>query len=109
VPNWMANAGVEIYLPYNLMLRPEMRHVGDAFLSQDFNNVGEKLEAFTLFSLYLSYKPTFGKVSLTAFFGVENLTDEKYESFGMYGAPWSANTYYPMPGITFKGGLSLAF
>jgi len=27
----------------------------------------------------------------------------------MYGAPWSENTYYPMPGITFKGGLSLAF
>jgi iron complex outermembrane receptor protein len=109
VPNWMANAGVEIYLPCNLTLRPEMRHVGDAFLSQDFNNVGEKLEDFTLFSLYLSYKPTFGKIKLTAFFGVENLTDEKYSSFGMYGAPWSANTYYPMPGVAFKGGLSLAF
>ena len=91
------------------MLRPEVRYVGDAFLSQDFNNVGEKLEGRTLYSLYLSYKTNFAKVALSAFLAAENLTDEKYSSFGMYGAPWSENTYYPMPGITFKGGLSLAF
>ena len=36
VPNRMANAGVEIYLPFNLMLRPEVRYVSDAFLSQDY-------------------------------------------------------------------------
>ena len=109
VPNWMANAGIEIQLPWNFMLRPEVRYVGDAFLSQDFNNVGEKLEGRTLYSLYLSYKTNFAKVALSAFLAAENLTDEKYSSFGMYGAPWSENTYYPMPGITFKGGLSLAF
>jgi len=107
VPNRMANAGLEIYLPYNLMLRPEVRYVGDAFLSGDDYNRAEKLQAYTLYNLYLSYKPSFGKVSVTAFFGVENLTDVKYSSFGMvYG---TTNVYYPMSGIMFKGGLSFEF
>ena len=71
----------------------------------------EKLEAYTLYNLYLSYKPSFGKVNMTAFFGVENLTDVKYSSFGSYNVPHGRglNTYYPMPGITYKGGLSFEF
>ena len=113
VPNRMANAGVEIYLPYNLMLRPEVRYVGDAFLSQDDTNISEKLESYTLFNLYLSYKPSFGKVNMTVFLGVENLADVKYSSFGSYNVPGygagAPNTYYPMPGITYKGGISFAF
>ena len=113
VPNRMANAGVEIYLPYNLMLRPEVRYVGDAFLSQDDTNISEKLESYTLFNLYLSYKPSFGKVNMTVFLGVENLTDVKYSSFGSYNVPGygagAPSTYYPMPGITYKGGISFAF
>jgi iron complex outermembrane receptor protein len=110
VPNRMANAGVEIYLPSDLMLRPEVRYVGDAFLSQDFNNIAEKLDSYTLFNLYLYYKPSFGKVSMTAFFGVDNLADVKYSSFGSDNVSWGGiNTYYPMPGITYKGGLSFAF
>jgi iron complex outermembrane receptor protein len=110
VPNRMANAGLEIYLPYNLMVRPEVRYVGDAFLSQDNNNNSEKLESHILYNLYLSYKPSFGKVIMTAFLGVENLTDIKYSSFGSYNGSWGGiNTYYPMPGITFKGGLSFEF
>ena len=113
VPNRMANAGVEIYLPYNLMLRPEVRYVGDAFLSQDDTNISEKLESYTLFNLYLSYKPSFGKVNMTVFLGVENLADVKYSSFGSYNVPGygagAPSTYYPMPGITYKGGLSFVF
>ncbi|MGD0022462.1 MAG: TonB-dependent receptor [Smithellaceae bacterium] len=109
VPNRMVNVGLEIYLPYNLMLRPEVRYVGDSFLSQDFNNVGEKLDSYTLLDIYLSYKPPIEKVKMTAFFGVDNLADVKYSSFGFYGAPFGPDTFYPMPGITFKGGLSFEF
>jgi len=109
VPNRMANLGVEIHLPWNLMLRPEMRHVGNAFLSGDNANTGEKLEAHTLFDLYLFYRPTLGKTRVTAFAGVNNLTNVEYSAVGFDGRPWGANTYYPMPGVTFKGGISLAF
>jgi outer membrane receptor protein involved in Fe transport len=108
VPNKMATVGMEIYLPYDLMLRPEVRYVGDCFLTQDYNNTGEKLDSYTLINLYLSYKPSFGKLHMTAFMGVDNLTDVKYSSFGLdYGM--FGNYYYPMPGITFKGGISFEF
>jgi len=110
VPNHMANAGVEIYLPWNLTVRPEVRYIGKAYLSQDFDNNTEKLDSYTLYNLYLSYRPSFGKLKMTAFVGVENLADEKYESFGSDNVSWGGiNTYYPMPGITFKGGLSFEF
>jgi iron complex outermembrane receptor protein len=110
VPKRVANGGIEIYLPYNLTLRPEVRYVSDAYLSGDNDNNTEKLESHTMYNLYLFYKPTFGKFSMTAFFGVENLTDEKYSSFGSDNVSWGGvNTYYPMPGIMWKGGLSFEF
>jgi outer membrane receptor protein involved in Fe transport len=114
VPNRMANAGVEIYLPSNLTLRPEVRYVSDVFLSQDFNNVApDKLDAYTIYNVYLFYRPSFGKLKFTAFFGVENLTNQQYSSFGSYNVPaygpGAPSTYYPMPDRIFKGGLSFEY
>jgi len=110
VSNRMANAGVELYLPWNLMLRSEIRYVGDAFLSGDNDNNTEKLKAYTLYNLYLSYKPSVGKASVTPFFSVENLTNVKYSSFGSDNVSWGGiNTYYPMQGIIFKVGISFEF
>ena len=110
VPKHMANAGLEIYLPFNLTLRSEIQYVGEAFLSGDNDNNTEKLEDYTLLNFYVYYKPTFGKFNLTAFLGVDNIADVKYSSFGIdyeqFGMP---NFYYPMPGITFKGGISVEF
>jgi iron complex outermembrane receptor protein len=106
VPKHVANAGVEIYLPYNLTVRPEIQYVSDAFLSGDYDNNAEKLESYTLLNFYLNYKPIFGKLGLTAFIGVDNIADVKYSSYGInYGTSY----YYPMPGITFKGGISFDF
>jgi iron complex outermembrane recepter protein len=114
VPNRMANAGVEIYLPSNLTLRPEVRYVSDALLSQDFNNVApDKLDAYTIYNVYLFYRPSFGKLKFTAFFGVENLTNQQYSSFGSYNVPaygpGAPSTYYPVPDRIFKGGLSFEY
>jgi iron complex outermembrane receptor protein len=110
VPNRMANAGVEIFLPGCLTLRPEIRYVSDAFLSGDFDNNTEKLESYTLYNLYLLYRPQVGRLKLAVFLGVENLTDVKYSSFGMDQEQFGlSNVYYPAPGITYKGGLSFEF
>lgn len=115
VPQHIANAGLEIYLPYNITLRSEVQHVGEAYLSGDNDNNTEKLEAHTLLNIYAYYKPTFGKLNLTAFLGVDNVADVKYSSFGIDyeqysypGVPYP-NFYYPMPGITFKGGIAFEF
>jgi len=113
VPNRIATLGMEIYLPYNLMLHPEVHYVGDCFLSQDYDNDGEKLGSYTPFNIYLSYKPSFGKINMTAFLGAENIGNVKYASFGSYNVPsygvGTPNTYYPMPGRTFKTGISFEF
>lgn len=110
VPNRIIHAGLEIYLPYNVTFKPEIRHVGDAYLSGDNDNNAEKLESSILLNAYLYYKPTFGKMNLTVFAGVENLTDTMYSSFGIDYAQYGMdNFYYPMPGRTFKGGIRFDF
>ena len=110
VPRQMVNAGLEIYLPYNLTLKPEIRYVADAFLSGDSDNNTEKLESYTLLNCYLYYKPTRGKATLTAFIGADNIADVKYSSFGIDFAQYGmVNFYYPMPGRSFKGGISFEF
>ncbi len=109
-PRHMANAGLEVYLPFNLTLRTEVKYVGEAFLSGDNDNNAEKLNDYTLMNLYAYFKPALGKVDLTAFLGVDNIANVKYCSFGIdyeqYGMP---NFYYPMPGATFRGGVSINF
>jgi len=113
VPNRMATAGMEIYLPYHLTLRPGVRYVSDCYLSQDYFNIAEKLDGVTLLDFNILYKPSFGKIKATTFFGAENIGNVNYASFGSYNVPaygpGAPNTYYPMQGITFKGGLSFEF
>lgn len=110
VPRWQGGAGAEIELPHGWTLRPELRHVGHAYLSGDNDNNAERLKDYTLLNLYLSWRTSFGKLKATAFAGVENLADVKYASFGSDNASWGGlNTYYPMPGTALKGGLSLEY
>jgi len=110
VPQHMASGGLEIYLPYNITLRPEIKFVGKAFLSGDSDNNTEKLDDYTMLNFYVQYKPTFDKLTIAVFLGVDNIFNQKYSSFALdyeqYGMP---NFYYPMPGITVKGGLSVEF
>lgn len=110
VPNRMAYLALDLYLPWDITVRPEMRHVSERYLSQDFKNTAEKLEAYTTFGLSLFYRPVIGRLHVTAFFAIDNLTDVKYDSFGSDNSSWGgASTYYPMPGVTYRGGLSISF
>ncbi len=110
VPNYLVNAGMEIYLPYNITLKPEIHHVSKAYLSGDSDNNAEKLGSYTLFDIYMQYKPTFGRLNMTVFASVENITDKEYSSFGLDYEQWGGpNFYYPMPGRTFKAGVKFEF
>lgn len=110
VPGEMANAGLEIYLPYTLMLRPEVQYIGKRYLGADYDNNTEQMDDYTIYNLFLRYEPEFDDLKISAFFGIENLTDEKYSTMGsdweQYGSP---NVYYPSPGITVRGGVSIGF
>lgn len=109
-PRSMAYLALEIFLPGDLILRPEVHRVGDAFLADDFDNNTEKLKGRTTFDLYLHYRPVLERVELSAFLGIENITDEEYATYGFDMQQWGLdNTYYPAPGRTIKGGLSVRF
>jgi outer membrane receptor protein involved in Fe transport len=109
-PNRTVHSGIEIYLPYHLTVKPEMRYVGDAFLSGDSDNNAEKLDSYTLFDFYLFFKPKVNKLNISAFAGIENIADKMYSSFGIDYEQYSMpNFYYPMPGRIFKAGISLEF
>lgn len=103
VPETTVNAGVVIDLPWHLELRPEMKYVGASYQGGDNSNTAEKVDRYTRFDVLLSYRPEpAGNYRFSAFVGAENLTDERHALIN-YGG------YYPLPGITVKGGISVNF
>ena len=109
VPNQVVKLGMEWYLPAAFVLRPEIRFVGDAYLSGDNDNTGEKLSSYRIYDLFLFYRPVIGRYKISAFAGVENLTNELYATSGVKGTAFSPQTYYPMPERTVKCGISFEF
>jgi iron complex outermembrane receptor protein len=110
VPNHMANAALDIYLPWSLTLRPEVRYVGDQYFGSDNNNSATKLDSYTIVNLYLRYQPDwkmFGVAKPSAFVGVENLTNKSYVPVGY--ETFAGLSYYPAPEMNFRGGISLYF
>ncbi len=109
-PNHMANAALEIYLPWAFTLRPEIRYVGEQYFGSDNDNSLGKLDSYTIVNLYLRWQPdlkVFGVAKPSAFVGVENLFDKEYVPAGY--ETFSGATYYPAPEINFRGGISLYF
>ena len=110
VPQNMANAVLEIFLPWDLTLRPEIHYVGAQYFGQDDDNSSPKLDSYTLFNLFLTWKPTIKDYRLMAFIGVENLGDQKYSTYGFEnGFVPGGVVFYPAPGITVKGGMTFYF
>ncbi len=103
----IGSAGVIFYLPWGLELNPEMRYVGEAYPGGDNANAAEKIDDYAFLNLFLTYRTTLKDLKISAFAGVENLTDEK-EAL-VYYYPYSGSSYYPLPGITAKGGIALKF
>ena len=109
VPHWMANANLEIYLPYNISLNPRLRYVDKAFLANDYDNNAEKLQDYLRCDFYIYWRPEVKGNKIVVFAGVENLTDENYATYGIDLAGWGDNLYYPADGLIIKGGVSVTF
>lgn len=109
VPNRTVRMGAEWHLPGSFMLRPEARFVSNSYLSGDLDNNGEKLSAYQVYNLFLFYRPEWGRYKVSAFAAIENLKDEMFAMTGVEGTAFSPQAYYPMPGRTFKLGISFEF
>jgi iron complex outermembrane receptor protein len=57
VPKNMANGALDIYLPWSLTLRPEIRYVGSQYFGSDFSNSSQKLDSYTIVNLFLRWQP----------------------------------------------------
>lgn len=112
-PNHLFSAGMDITLPYDFYLSPEVIYVGDSYLGNDFDNSSEKLDEYTVVDLYIRYKPEWRRLKITAFLGAKNIFDEEYATIGYENNPNDgaapANTFIPSIGREFIGGISFDF
>jgi len=92
----------KIYLPYDFTISPAVRYAGNAFQGGDNSNTADKVKSYTFYDLFLQYRRTYNNCKISGFIGAENITDQKYDLI-LY------NGYYPYPGLTIKGGVSIEF
>lgn len=77
VPNNILTLSLDLSLPYDIHFIPSMQYIDDSYLSQDFNNNTEKLDAYTVVDLLLRYKTNDRQAQLTVFLGLNNLFDKE--------------------------------
>jgi len=109
-PRHSARAALDLFLPLNMTLTPEMRHVGSRYTGSDTDNGSEKLGAYTLLDLSLSYRPEWkirGLEDPVVTVGVGNLLNKTYDPFA-YETP-SGISGVRAPGLSFKAGISFRF
>jgi len=104
----------------NLNITPEKNinfnltsvYLSKRFFISDWNNEGKFLSSFSTLDFNFTYKIRVFNVYIS----VRNIFDRHYSEYGTYSARYSGWTflgydyaYYPLPGRTFSGGISLSF
>ena len=87
---------------FNSLLK--LTWVGKSYLISDQANVRPQLPAYLLVDVAVNYR--LGDAELFA--RVDNLTNEKYSSYGVYSA-FSGDNFYPAAGIGVRAGASYRF
>ena len=112
-PNNHFSAGLDITLPHNIHLCPEMLYVSDSYLGNDFDNSSDKLDGYAVYDFYIRYKPVWKRLKISTFIGAKNIFDKEYSTIGYENNPNDgaapANTFIPSNGREFIGGISFDF
>jgi iron complex outermembrane receptor protein len=106
VPKNRANFGFNIhhFVP-GLTLTAQYNYVGASYAISDQENQHEKLDSYYTIDSRIAYKWK----NLEAFFGVNNITDEKYSQYGVIGGFPSGLYLYPAPERNWVAGVSWRF
>jgi iron complex outermembrane receptor protein len=104
VPRNKGALGVDIEAWNGFLFSARGTAVGSRYLISDFANRSEKLDPYYTVDLKVSYTWK----GLSAFFGVNNLFNDKYSEFGVFSA-FGPPVFYPSPERNFVGGLSYTF
>ncbi len=107
IPGVASSKGsIKVGKSYNrLRVTLDGTYTGERYFISDFSNSFDKLEAYTVFNLRLSY--LLGKLSLT--FDAKNILDKKYSEYGVLGGFPTEKAYYPSPERNFLIGVSGSF
>jgi iron complex outermembrane receptor protein len=106
VPRHKANLGLRIFdvLP-GLVFSADYNYVGSSYLISDQANQFEKLDNYYTLDARLTYNWKW----LSAFVGVNNLTDQEYVPYGVVGGSPPAAVFYPAPERNWVAGLNISF
>ena len=82
VPERLLKAGVSVDLTDRLGVGADLQHVSRQHFRGDEGNLAPGLDAYTLVNLRADYRIGNG---VTAFVTAENVLDERYATFGVFG------------------------
>jgi len=104
VPTNRGNFGFTLhdFIP-GIVLTAQYNYVGPGYAISDQANQYEKLDSYHTIDSRIAYKWK----SLEAFFGINNITNEKYSQYAAAG--WSGVVYYPSPGRNWVAGINYRF
>lgn len=106
VPAYKAGLELQLGLGNGLMFDSVATFTGKSRLGGDRANIAPQLDDYIVINAFLRYAPSFVN-GLEAYIGVENVFDEKYATLGYVGL--FEDGYYPAPGRSFRGGITLQF
>ncbi|MFC1824052.1 TonB-dependent receptor [Thermodesulfobacteriota bacterium] len=105
VPEWKANAGLDINLGFGFRYRLQYNYLGERFFGNDFNNSQKKMDSFQTVDMYITYHFRF----LEVFFNATNVFNEEFSDFAFYNSFDQTFNFYPMPEALYLGGIRLSF
>ncbi|MCJ7596467.1 MAG: TonB-dependent receptor, partial [Desulfobacterales bacterium] len=106
VPRHKVNLGLRVIdiIP-GLIFAADYNYVGSSFLISDQANGLAKLDDYYTIDTRLSY--SWKRVS--AFVGLNNLTNQEYAQYGVAGGGGTTRNFYPAPERNWIGGLEIVF
>jgi iron complex outermembrane receptor protein len=107
-PQHMGSISATVDLGLGFSLWNQLRLVGQRYYANDLANALDKLPAYQVWDMKLSYEYKGGLGVLSAFCGINNILDKEYtENGGIGGTPWGSRIgIYPAPERNYVGGIN---
>ena len=105
VPRNKGSVGANLGPFKGFLLTAKANFIGPSYFISDFANLFEKQGEYYTIDTRLSYNWK----GLTAFFGVNNITNQKYSQWAVTNATGTRQLFYPSPERNYIGGISYTF
>ena len=105
VPRNKGSIGADVKILKGFLLSAKATLVGSSYFISDFaNSFGRQGKYYTI-----DARLAYNWKGLNAFFGVNNITNQKYSELAVTNATGTSQLFYPSPERNFVGGISYTF